>query len=387
MSVFEELQMIKGIGEARAKKLMDSGIESMNDLAGMKKDQLSKLGLNEKLIGNIIEYFEDFNVVEVESKGKKTDEQDSKILEWAAEGYYVVPLEEELASSKDPSKVMQKYVEGVERSRKLRNKIIEMNVAEHLDEAEKLLDMTFDLGKLDQWDDAYQELLKKIDARDLRYELEDMKIPQLQDRIDPVIETLTQTMDVDVVLDEVGDIKRLYQEEYFVGEFIKDSEEKVERESVQVSHEETKIPSKSMPIDDLFLFHGPKGMLLIKWYKHKLSPERGVMGARNIVSDIREHIRSSKKFKPNMLIKMKSADGTDIILTRGKMLVLAAAVSGGMSDYGRKALVNSVNLIEGVDAPVLKDWDRKTGEPEYLEKVMKALLLLSLRNRDKGGKR
>lgn len=88
-----------------------------------------------------------------------------------------------------------------------------------------------------------------------------------------------------------------------------------------------------------------------------------------------------------MLLKMKAEDGTNIILTRGKTLVLAATVSGGLSDYGRKAIVNSVNLIEGVDGPVLKNWSRKTGEPEYLEKVMKALLILSLRNRDKGGKR
>ncbi len=387
MEIVNELKAIHGIGEKRAERLVDSGIKNMNDLAKKSKEELADLGLNERVIRNVLEYFEDFNVVEVQSDNTKHEEYESQILEWAAEGYYVVPVEEELNDAGDPKKVMDKFGNAVKLSRDMRNKIIDMNVAEHLDEAENLLDMTFDLGKMDQWKDSFEDLVKKIDARDLRYELEDMKIPQLQDRIDAVVSQLKEEMDAESVRDEVEDIKRSYQENFFVEEFIKDSDEKEYRESVQVHHKETKIPSKAMPIDDIFLFHGPKGILLIKWYKHKLSPERGVKGARNIVSDIRNYIRTAKKFKPNMLLKMKAADGTNIILTRGKTLVLAATVSGGMSDYGRKALVNSVNLIEGVDGPILKDWNRKKGEPEYLEKVMKALLLLSLRNRDKGGKR
>ncbi len=387
MGLEKELQSIKGIGEARAKKLVESGIKDINELSKMSKKELAGLGLNQRVIRNVLEYFEDFNVVEIKSKDTKKEDYESQILEWAAEGYYVVPVEEALNKSDDPKSVIENYSNGVKQSREIRNKIIDMNVAEHLDEAEKLLDMTFDLGKMDSWEEGFDQLVKKLDARDLRYELEDMKIPQLQDRIDDVIAHLKENMDAEAVMDEVEDIKRNYQENFFVEEFIKDSDKKMDRKSVQVHHEEKKIPSKAMPIDDLFLFHGSKGMLLIKWYKHKLSPERGVMNARNLVSDIRNHVRTSKKFKPNMLLKMKAEDGTNIILTRGKTLVLAATVSGGLSDYGRKAIVNSVNLIEGVDGPVLKNWSRKTGEPEYLEKVMKALLILSLRNRDKGGKR
>lgn len=387
MGIHKELQRIKGIGDSRAKKLVDSGIKSMEDLSKLNETQMNELGLNKRVISYVKEYFEDIEATEVKSGESKAEEYESHLLEWAAEGYHVEPVEKELSKSDEPKKVIDKYIKAVEASRKIRDSVIDMNVAEHLQEAEKLLDLTFDLGKINQWKDRYEDLNRKLEARDLKYELEDMRIPEIEGRIDGVIRQLEETMDVNSVLEEVEDIKREFQENYFVKEFVKDAEDLMEREKVKVTHEVEKIPNKAMPIDDLFLFHGPRGMLLIKWYKHKHSPERGVMDARNIVSDIRMFARSGQKLAPNMVKKISTEDDTDIYVTRGNTLLLASVVSGDISDYGKKVLVNSVKLIEKEIGPSLKEWDRTYGEPEYLEKVMKALLLLSLRNRKGGGKK
>ena len=381
MEALEELQMIKGIGEVRAKKLVDSGISSLDDLSKKGIPELKSLGLSSGMIGLIVEYFEDMEITEVDSEEDAEDEYETHLLEWNTEGYKVDAVKEELEGSEDKDAVIEKYQKAVEESRKLRSTLIDINVAELLQEAKKMLDMTFDLSKADQWEESFGDLMNKIQVRDLRYELEDLKTPQLEARIDQVIKKLNETMDVNAVTDEVGDVKREYQENFFVSEFVKDADDMIKRETVQVKHEVSKIPSKKMPIDDIYLFHGPKKMLLIKWYRHKESPDRGATGARNMVSEIRDYVRNQKSMKPRMVVKTKASDGKDIYITRGKTLLLAAPVSGELSEYGKKVLVNSINLIENVDGEALKTWNRKMGEPEYLEKVMKALLLLSLRNR------
>ncbi|MFO8110409.1 MAG: helix-hairpin-helix domain-containing protein [Thermoplasmata archaeon] len=387
MNAFEELQRIKGIGEVRAKKLVESGIESLGELSEMEKKELEGLGLNARVIGNIFEYFEDFDTTEVKKNENVEDEYESHILEWRAEGYNVAPVEKELAKSKNPKKVIEKYIEGVELSRELRKTLMNINVAEVVKEAKGLLDMTYDLEKINEWEEGFKELMNKIDVRNIKYELEDMKTPQLEDRINRLIKHLNETMDIAAVQNEVEDIKREYQENFFVSELIKEANDKTQRETVKVKQDVKKMPSKTMAIDDIYLFHGPKNMQLIKWYKHKYTPDRGTTGSRNIVNDIRNFVRSENKLRPRLVMKVESSDGTDIFLTRGKTLLLAATVSGELSEYGKKVLVNSINLIEKVDGETLKNWSRTDGEPEYLQKVMKALLLLSLRNRKGGGKK
>ncbi len=384
MDVKNDLKKIRGIGEKRAQTLVDSGISSMNDLAELKKKDLVALGLSKDAINGVFEYFEDFDTVEISSSGKD-DKIESQVLEWAAEGYHIKPLEKELDKAKNRKAIIDKYQKWITESRAIRDDIICQNVAEYVDEAEELLDLSFNLEKRDRWQKRYQEFLNKLKARDLRYELEDMRIEPLEDSINELLEQINEADDLDPIIVEVEDLKRVYQEEFFVSEFVKDASDKVERKSVKVSRPVEKTMSKVMPIDDLFLFHG-KGMLLMKWYKHKYSPKRGVISARNIVSEIRDHIRSGKKLKPNTPKLIKTSDGTEILLVRGKILLIAAIVSDKISDYGKKVIINSINLIEGVDGDRLKAWDRKEGEPVYTKKVMKALLLLSIRNRtDMGG--
>ena len=140
-----------------------------------------------------------------------------------------------------------------------------------------------------------------------------------------------------------------------------------------------------MPSDEIFLFYRPKGMVLINWCKHKLSPERSVISARKLASQIRRFVKTKDKLDKDKIYELTTQEKEEFKISVGDYIVLAASHSGDFSKYGEKAIERSVRLIEKANSKELKGWKRKHGEPKKMKKVMKALMILSLKHRNDNG--
>ncbi|MGM0510219.1 MAG: helix-hairpin-helix domain-containing protein [Thermoplasmatota archaeon] len=383
----DEFMKITGIGEKRANAIKEAGINSLKELSEVDASELKKIGLNDYVIENINEFFKELQTTEIDESDEKKDNS-SQVLGWAAEGFDVSKIEEEVSKSDDPKKVLEKYQDIIDYILEIREDVSDMNVAGHVDEAEELLNLTDDPVKIEEIDKRYEGLLINVRTRDLIYDLEQMDVPKLENEVNSLKEKLgdvKELEELDLLEVEVEDLKRSYRENFFVSEFVKDSgAEEEEQESVKVK-EKVKTISKSMPIDDIFLFYRPKGMVLINWYKHKLSPERSVISARKLASQIRRFVKTKDTVDKNKIYELTTQEKDKFKISVGDYIVLAASHSGSFSKYGEKAIERSVRLIEKANSKELKGWKRKHGEPKKMKKVMKALMILSLKHRNDNG--
>ncbi|MEW5936431.1 MAG: hypothetical protein AB1665_01250 [Candidatus Thermoplasmatota archaeon] len=306
----------------------------------------------------------------VEAKPEAEKQYASKLIQWAADGYAVEPLEE-MMKVRDPglSKAFEVFEENIGKIGAIRKELDALNLVGLDADVEILLKLMNKPMEYPAIEDHLTMIRKKMRVRDMAQELERFDTPALKDRVTALMEKISDLSKLDEAETEFAEIQRLYKESFFLGEIT----EELERAPVVTKRlEEAKKverPAVPMVVSDLFLMY--KDGKFISHHTARVADrtEQGEIFAN--LKTARNYIRSPK-YMPKRL-NVINLDSKKLVLMSGDYLIAVLSATGDVNPWTDRIVGKVLSLMEKEDSASLRAW---TGDPSSLKSVGKYMTAL-----------
>ena len=324
-------------------------------------------------------------VSEVLGGDAKEDRRDSKfykkfktqLAKFTADGYDVSHIEAlgETASTSELKDILHTFEAGIEKNRKIKDEVAQLNLTGFENELEELNKLLADPTQSEVASLKLVSLKNRRKTNEMMATLDKMVISSMKPKVEEFKARLANTDDSSSLEIEYNELRKEYKETYAV--------EGVRAQIVSAEPEQkadaprTKSP---MIVKDIFLLY-KDGRFISHHTNRVVSKEQ----QKELFADLKtgRNFLRSPKYAPQKL-NIIPVDGRYILVQSGRFTVVIAITEGSVDPWSEKIVTKVLTLMEKEDQMELKAWNGDVASLKSSGKYMQALLFAFMKLANKG---
>ena len=324
-------------------------------------------------------------VSEVLGGDAKEDRRDSKfykkfktqLAKFTADGYDVSHIEAlgETASTSELKDILHTFEAGIEKNRKIKDEVAQLNLTGFENELEELNKLLADPTQSEVASLKLVSLKNRRKTNEMMATLDKMVISSMKPKVEEFKARLANTDDSSSLEIEYNELRKEYKETYAV--------EGVRAQIVSAEPEQkadaprTKSP---MIVKDIFLLY-KDGRFISHHTNRVVSKEQ----QKELFADLktgRNFLRSPKY--ASQKLNIIPVDSRYILVQSGRFTVVIAITEGSVDPWSEKIVTKVLTLMEKEDQMELKAWNGDVASLKSSGKYMQALLFAFMKLANKG---
>jgi hypothetical protein len=301
----------------------------------------------------------------------------TQLAKFTADGYDVSRLESmgETASTSELKGILDAFEEGIEKNKKIKDEMTQLNPTGIENELEELNRLLADPMQSEAASSKLIAVKNRCKTNEMMATLDSMVLSSLKPKVEEFKARLANTEDSSSLEIEYNELRKEYKETYAV--------EGVRAQIVSAEPGQKPEASKSrspMMVKDIFLLY-KDGRFISHHTNRVVSKEQ----QKELFADLKtgRNFLRSPKYAPQKL-NIIPVDSRYILVQSGRFTVVIAITEGSVDPWSEKIVTKVLTLMEKEDQMELKAWNGDVASLKSSGKYMQALLFAFMKLANKG---